>query len=244
LQAALEQERMRADVAARETANVKDEYRSLREQLDRDRSSTAAIFARLQEALDQEKWRGDAVARQLTATLDEVRILRSFEDSRLAPMMLQLEGLGVRGPIRPDDENRLALAQPMITGAIAAGASLEQARAEAQATPQVGNVQSAEPQARAEVAPIAPSTDDRLVIRGEALFRQGDVSGARLLLQRAYESGNSRATFILAETFDPHVLSERGVIGIRSDAARARELYSQALALNVEQASARLEALR
>jgi hypothetical protein len=98
---------------------------------------------------------------------------------------------------------------------------------------------------RGEGATPAPaSVDDRLVTRADALLRSGDVSGARLLLERSLQAGNPRAAFLLAETFDPHVLSRIGAVGIRSDAAKARDLYARALALGVRQADERMQALK
>jgi TPR repeat protein len=107
----------------------------------------------------------------------------------------------------------------------------------------------AEPPAAAEppggTAPAEPpKVDERLTLRAEELFRKGDVSGARLLLERALDSGNARAAFLLAETFDPNVLSRMGVFGIRGDAAKARELYGRARAMGMAQAGERMEALK
>jgi TPR repeat protein len=87
-------------------------------------------------------------------------------------------------------------------------------------------------------------TDDRLVSRGEELLRKGDVSGARLVLERALANGHARAAFLLAETFDPNMLSKLGALGLKGDAAKARELYTQAQTLGMVQARERLEALR
>jgi TPR repeat protein len=99
-----------------------------------------------------------------------------------------------------------------------------------------------------EAKPASPAQeikpDDRLTARADELFRKGDVSGARLLLEHSLKSGNARAAFLLAETFDPHVLAKLGVMGIRGDAAKAREFYAQAQALGMTQASARIEALK
>ncbi|WP_262271123.1 hypothetical protein [Microvirga yunnanensis] len=91
-------------------------------------------------------------------------------------------------------------------------------------------------------APANP--DERLILRAEELFHKGDVSGARLLLERALDGANPRAAFVLAETFDPNVLTRLGALGIRGDAARARELYARARAMGVAQAGERLEALK
>ena len=81
-------------------------------------------------------------------------------------------------------------------------------------------------------------------MRAEALIQIGDISGARLLLERAQQNGNPRAAFLLAETFDPHALSKLGILGIRGDAQKARENYARALALGVDGAAERIEALK
>jgi TPR repeat protein len=91
-------------------------------------------------------------------------------------------------------------------------------------------------------APAKP--EDRLLARADELFSKGDVSGARLLLERSMEAGNARAAFRLAETFDPQVLSKIGAFGIRGDAAKARELYGRARALGIAQAAERIDALK
>jgi len=70
------------------------------------------------------------------------------------------------------------------------------------------------------------------------------VSGARLLLERVLASGHARGAFLLAETFDPNVLSKLGTLGLKGDAAKAREFYRQAQTLGMAQARERLEALR
>jgi TPR repeat protein len=87
-------------------------------------------------------------------------------------------------------------------------------------------------------------TEDRLVRRADALIQGGDVSGARLLLERSMEAGNAQAAFRLAETFDPNVLARLGALGIRPDPAKARDLYARALALGIRQAGERMQALK
>jgi len=101
---------------------------------------------------------------------------------------------------------------------------------------------TAEPKLTAPVE--APKADERLIARADELLRKGDVSGARLLLERALDYGNARAAFLLAETFDPNVLSKQGVLGIRGDAAKARELYIKAQAMGIAQAGERMKALK
>jgi hypothetical protein len=69
----------------------------------------------------------------------------------------------------------------------------------------------------------APS-DNPLLRRADTLLRAGDVSGARLLLERASDEGDARATLLLAETFDPAALSKLRVVGVRGDPVKAQEL--------------------
>jgi TPR repeat protein len=102
----------------------------------------------------------------------------------------------------------------------------------------------APPSTTVKVDPPASKADDRLTVRADELFRKGDVSGARLLLERSLASGNARAAFLLAETFDPNILSRLGAMGIRGDVAKAREFYAQAQALGIAQAGERMQALK
>ena len=81
---------------------------------------------------------------------------------------------------------------------------------------------------------------DRLISRGLELIRDGDISGARLVLERALSSGDGRAAFLLGQTFDPHMLTEWQARGIKGDTARARELYERASQLGVAEAKDRI----
>jgi TPR repeat protein len=80
--------------------------------------------------------------------------------------------------------------------------------------------------------------------RANELLAQGDISGARIVLERAMEMGSAGASFAIAETYDPHVLSGWKTYGTRGDAAKAREFYAKAAAGGIEQAKDRLESLR
>jgi hypothetical protein len=84
----------------------------------------------------------------------------------------------------------------------------------------------------------------RLVARASALLGQGDIGSARVVLERAAEMGSARASFMLAETYDPRILSAWGTYGTRSEVRRARELYARAQAGGIAEAKDRVEALR
>jgi hypothetical protein len=68
----------------------------------------------------------------------------------------------------------------------------------------------------------------RLLSKANELIRPGDVSGARLLLERALESDSAEAAFYLAQTYDPRILNSWNVQGISADAEKARALYQRA----------------
>jgi hypothetical protein len=78
---------------------------------------------------------------------------------------------------------------------------------------------------------LAPADRDLLVQRGEEMLARGDVSGARLLFRRAAESGDARAAFGLALTFDPKVLGTLRAYGVRPDPDQAAFWYARSKAL-------------
>jgi TPR repeat protein len=82
-----------------------------------------------------------------------------------------------------------------------------------------------------------------LIARASALLGQGNIGAARIVLERAAESGNARASFMLAETYDPAILSGWGTYGTRGD-AKAREHYAKAHAGGIREAKDRFGALR
>jgi len=84
---------------------------------------------------------------------------------------------------------------------------------------------------------------DILVKRGEDLIASGDISAARLVLQRAAESNDVAAALMLAGTYDPVALEKLGVQGLSADVAKARSWYERAKGLGSPEARRRLELL-
>jgi TPR repeat protein len=83
----------------------------------------------------------------------------------------------------------------------------------------------------------------RLMARASALLAQGNIGAARIVLERAAETGSAEACFALAETYDPLVLSKWGTYGTRGEATKARELYRKAQAGGIQEANERINAL-
>ena len=96
--------------------------------------------------------------------------------------------------------------------------------------------EAAEAQGNAEAA--------KLIARASALLGQGDIGAARIVLERASETGSAKASFMLAETYDPAILTAWGTYGTRSEVTKARELYAKAHAGGIQEAKDRLNALR
>ncbi len=86
--------------------------------------------------------------------------------------------------------------------------------------------------------------ETRLIPRAKALLDQGNIGAARIVLELAAEKDIAQASFMLAETYDPAVLSAWGTYGTRGETAKARELYAKAHRGGVREAKERLEALQ
>lgn len=74
---------------------------------------------------------------------------------------------------------------------------------------------------------LSPELMAALMKRGNQSLDLGDVTAARLLFQRAAESGNPAAALALGKTFDPNYIAPGG----SADPARAREWYRKAATL-------------
>ena len=83
-----------------------------------------------------------------------------------------------------------------------------------------------------------------MLARASALLGQGNIGAARIVLERAAETGSAQASFMLAETYDPVILSTWGTYGTRGEATKAREFYAKAHAGGIQEAKDRLHALR
>jgi hypothetical protein len=98
-------------------------------------------------------------------------------------------------------------------------------------------------QPAAEVSQSDPEAA-KLMVRARALLGQGNIGAARIVLERAAETGSAQASFMLAETYDPVILSAWGTYGTRGEATKAREFYAKAHAGGIREAKDRLNALR
>jgi hypothetical protein len=126
----------------------------------------------------------------------------------------------IEGRVTPERAANSQSAQ--VTQAAEAAATEQPAAAEAQGSPEA----------------------TRLIARARVLLGQGNIGAARIVLERAAETGSAQASFMLAETYDPVILSAWGTYGTRGEATKARELYAKAHAGGIQEAKDRVNALR
>jgi len=81
--------------------------------------------------------------------------------------------------------------------------------------------------------------------RGRKLLESGDIVSARLFFRRAADAGLADGALAMGDTFDPIELRRLNAIGIRPDAAEARQWYEKARELGAGiSADRRLERFR
>jgi hypothetical protein len=230
VQRALQQEHDKAEQLARELAAA---WRGLRSQatamadnaahdqqlsdLRQALQQTEALSAAYREMLAQERARNQNLQQQLAVRGDA----SPDRGSNAAASLSETPTLP------PTTEKQLALlpanGKPMIPA--------ENTPATMVARPAVAEVPG---------IPEAP----RLIARASLLLSQGNIGTARIVLERAAETGSAPALFALAETYDPTTLAAWGTFGTQGDVARAQELYAKAFAGGVLEARDRLNALR
>ncbi|MFC1457581.1 hypothetical protein ACETIH_12800 [Microvirga arabica] len=255
----MRQEREQLDLTERQLAGTLKELRELQSLKDEIVASATSRMAELETALARAQMRSDVLMQELSAASDELRAFKEPRQPGPAPVMFRLASTGAEPPLAPPQQESVpaptSQAKPLPSEGLSVAPEATSALSvKAPAAVVVAALpESIHPLPMTSAPPLKgdPSAspepakaDDRLVSRAEELFRQGDVSGARLLLERVLASGHARGAFLLAETFDPNVLSKLGTLGLKGDAAKAREFYRQAQTLGMAQARDRLEALR
>jgi uncharacterized protein YoxC len=206
---------------------------------------SSADVAQIKEALRHESEQRIQIAAELKAGLAQLKLALGDLTADLASKQQRRQVGGMSKPLA--DHPTLELLASREPGKLPAPRSEATAETDAKGiAPSWEEATSfpAPPAAQAPSAATPPNDGDeelqRLMSRASLLLGQGDIGAARVVLERAAETGNARALFALAETFDPVVLSAWGTLGTRGDPARARELYAKALAGGVQEAESRL----
>jgi len=91
---------------------------------------------------------------------------------------------------------------------------------------------------------IDPDELATLLKRAKGLLAIGDITSARLLLERAADAQEVEATLMLAGTYDPQVLGGQDMRSVTPDPAAARLWYQKAAELGSADARRRLGQLQ
>jgi hypothetical protein len=199
---------------------------------------TRSALAEARRVIDTRNLQIDARDVQLHEQENELAMVRREMETNAAMLTkLQREFDGSEGPSR-----EMPIGREPEPGAIDPRTTFEPA-----ANSQTAQATQAVEAAVSEQAAAVPSQGgpevDKLMARASALLGQGDISAARRVLERAAETGSALASFTLAKTYDPIILSKWGTYGTRGDATKARELYAKSHAGGIHEAKDRSEAL-
>jgi hypothetical protein len=267
LRQARQQERDKAEKLARELATARRELESQASALTKagDKAAPNQQLTGLRQALQQAEWLSAAYQELLAQErarsqgLEQQLAARRNDEELLAQERTRSQGLEQQLAARRNDEELLAQERTRsATGSLSdtSGPTPAPTTDNPPTTPlptrnkPLMAVASADDKpatmAARPTAPEAPGNPDapRLMARASLLLSQGDVGAARIVLDRAAETGSAPALFALAETYDPFILAAWRTFGTQGNAAKARELYAKAFAGGVQEANDRLNALR
>jgi len=222
---------------------------ALMQDVDAARKALTTSTAQHREALEEERARSSRLASELTSArrdLETKAALSSDAGDELAQLRKATEAKTeeLRRSLQQEREKVAALAR-----------DLETAKRMSEAPPPAGRTSSGQngqtkPVTRPAAAeqPVTPAVQGhpevaRLTARAKALLAQGNIGAARSVLERAVEMGSAEASFALAETYDPRILSSWGTYGTRGDASKARELYAKAMVGGIQEAKDRFNTL-
>jgi hypothetical protein len=239
LQQSLQQQRERVEALTGELAKARREIEA-QATLSRSKSEEAAQHKRTAESaptgLQQERDRAEAMARRNAEAQAALSSNKDDEDRRLKPA-LEAATTGLQQSAQQERDK---------TGGPAAGpkstAGPVDARLPFAPNDQTVKWRQAAAEQRAAAEPKGEAA--RLLERANALLGEGNIGAARVVLERAAEIGSIQATFRLAETYDPLVLSIWRTYGTRGDATKARELYAKAYDGGIKAAKDRSDALQ
>jgi hypothetical protein len=207
-------------------------------------------MAELRQSVQKEHDRAEALASELASAQRDIetRVARSRKtDDGTAQVKQAAENamaeLRQSSQKEHDSAEALPRAPESMRRPIGARIALERA-----ANSQINQVKPAAEAAATEQPAAAEAQGSpeaaRLLARASALLGQGNIGAARIVLERAAETGSAQAIFMLAETYDPLALSTWRTYGTRGDATKARELYAKAHAGGIQEAKDRFDALR
>ena len=263
---AAEQERQRGEVLAHQLASARGDVETLtarltaltdaRTEAEKALQTAQASAAAQKLALEQERQRGDALLRDLASARELVakRVQNGIAASRIE------DGQAVQRPNAsfPAGSVSLTTTQSVLVKRATPDGPEPASDPHHTAADFVGKGTRAAASAREpqnaglgdppQVAAFPPRaiTEQQIALwvkRGQEFIAAGDFVSARLVFQRAAETGNANAAFLLAGTYDASVLDLNRAMGVAPDTAKARLWYEKATNLGSPEAARRLELL-
>ncbi|WBL81434.1 hypothetical protein I3J27_13780 [Bradyrhizobium xenonodulans] len=241
-----ERERLRADQLARDLAKASRDLDAQTERASKATEETARIrqagehdSAGLRSLLLRERERAEGLERDLASAHRDNGALAAKIPSAASPPATT--GKAAReeplsAPARPT-QNRPVQDKPVQDKPV-------QDKPAARDKPVQEQEIAARSQGDAQANPNEGVQAAKLIARASVLLEQGNIGAARIVLERAAEMGSARASFVLAETYDPLILPNFGTYGTQGDPTRAQNLYARAEAGGIREAKTRFEALR
>jgi hypothetical protein len=238
------QARMAGDQAVARAQSAASSAAELRKALLQEQARTARLQQDLAAARHDVETQAALAA---TAGAEAARLKRAADDGSAESLkVLQQERDKTARLERELAAERKTKDVPAVSGGVTAARVTQDKQPVVDAVRPVAVNQAAAAAARSNARPDPENAAEvaRLVARASVLLGQGDIGSARIVLERAAETGNAQASFALAETYDPLVLRKWGAYGTLGDPEKARDLYAKAQAGGIKEARQRFEALR
>ena len=265
-QQAAERDRLQIEVLARQLASAREDVGTLtarvtaltdaRTEAEKALQTAQASAAEQKLALEQERERGDALVRELASAREQVAegVQNGAAVSRIeAGQAVQVTNASSQaGSVSPSTTRSVLVKRAAPDGPGSASdpqhtAADSVGKGDSAATParEPQNAALGDP-TRVAAPPPRAIGEHQIALwvkRGEEFTAAGDFVSARLVFQRAAETGNANAAFMLAGTYDPAVLDRIRAMGVAPDIAKARLWYEKAKNLGSPEAARRLELL-
>jgi hypothetical protein len=250
LQKSLQQERERAERLERDLATARREVETQTalaakagDESTQLKQAAESGTAELQKSLQQERDRAERLEQDLSTARTKMHAYEAQASKASDEQAQHDQAEGVERDLasaRRDGETQPALAAK----ASAVGEEAQDKRFNAYAKPNADRVTVADTRGGPQPNPEGAADVAKLMALASVLLGRGDIGAARIVLERAVETGSAQASFTLAETYDPLILPKWGTYGTRGDTAKARDFYARAETGGIKEAKERSEALR
>ena len=194
---------------------------ALAQQIDAVRRELTASSVQYRQMLDEERTRGAALASELATAQRDIesqaaQLSKTADETARVNQNAERAMAELRRSLQQERDRAAAMARDVGSARGTSDARVMPEPAASGQTPKAVQAEEMASMARpAAVETQAQGSPDanRLMALAKALLGQGDIGAARVVLERAAETGSEQASFMLAETYDPAILSGWGTYG-------------------------------